>query len=138
MCKAYGVRVGRYEELLAKGYTQKQALEGIYQDHYGNCFRTKTMLCEFWGIPTSVFTSRVKMGWSIEKALTTEVKNYSCKGVSEEAVDHKGTRFESRKAMLDYWGIRESVFTGRMAHGWSLKDALETPVRKAYSIKDKR
>lgn len=41
------------------------------EDHTGREFASITKMCYFWGISEQLYSSRLKAGWSVEKALTT-------------------------------------------------------------------
>ena len=41
------------------------------RDHTGREFASITKMCYFWGISEQLYSSRLKAGWSVEKALTT-------------------------------------------------------------------
>ena len=47
------------------------------KDHIGNYFKSKQAMCKWWGIPVSTYFARRKIGWSLEKALTEDIKRYS-------------------------------------------------------------
>jgi hypothetical protein len=80
-------------------------------------------MCEYWGIPDTLFDYRKRLGWSLEKALTTPVR-------TRARVDHLGNSFKSQKEMCEYWGISASTFNVRMEKlGWSLEKSLTTPIR---------
>lgn len=46
------------------------------EDHTGREFASLTKMCHFWGISEQLFSSRLKTGWSVEKALTTPKSKY--------------------------------------------------------------
>lgn len=41
------------------------------KDHTGREFVSVSKMCLFWGISQQLYSSRLKAGWSVEKALTT-------------------------------------------------------------------
>lgn len=41
------------------------------KDHTGREFASVAKMCLFWGISQQLYSSRLKSGWSLEKALTT-------------------------------------------------------------------
>jgi hypothetical protein len=68
----------------------------------------------------STFTVRINKGWSLEKALTSEViYGYG-------AVDHLGNKWRTKSEMLKHYGLTFASFRFRINAGWSLKDALIT------------
>ena len=46
------------------------------EDHTGRKFSSITKMCYFWGISEQLYSSRLKSGWSVEKALTTPKSKY--------------------------------------------------------------
>ena len=48
----------------------------------------------------------------------------------EKFIDHKGNEFSTLKEMCDHWKIHTVTFSSRIKTGMSLKDALETKIRK--------
>lgn len=76
-CIRYRRRVGMSQELM----TYKNSLRDVAsQDHLGHTFRNMRKMCEHWHIPHSTFLSRRHNGWSVEKALTTPIRDNGQKG----------------------------------------------------------
>ncbi len=48
---------------------------------------------------------------------------------SKKIYDHKGQAFESKRDMCSFYGIKTDHLLSRLKLGWSLEDALETPVK---------
>lgn len=46
------------------------------EDHTGREFASVSKMCRFWGISEQLYSSRLKAGWSVEKALTTPKSKY--------------------------------------------------------------
>lgn len=46
------------------------------KDHTEREFASITKMCHFWGISEQLYSSRLKAGWSVEKALTTPTSKY--------------------------------------------------------------
>lgn len=90
MCKAWGIHTKTYENRRRLGYNLREALTmpikqysagkggrraGSYvKDHLGNIYRTTRVMCEVYGINVDTYRSRVRSGWSVERALTTPVR----------------------------------------------------------------
>jgi len=90
-------------------------------DHTGRIFSTFKEMCEYWGISASVYNSRVKRGWDLERTLTEPVH------VTKKrlAIDHTGRKFRSLQEMCDYWGVSYGVFKRRIdVEGLSVAEAL--------------
>ena len=43
-------------------------------------------------------------------------------------IDHKGNKFKTKQAMVDYWGIPYKSFYRRIARGWTQERALSEPL----------
>ena len=55
---------------------------------------------------------------------------------AREIVDHKGNVWKSKIEMCKYYNINWTTYDNRMQKGWSMKDALETPVKCKNIITD--
>lgn len=104
-------------------------LEMVY-DHCGNAFVTLKKMLEYWDITISVWNTRKKWGWDLEKILTTPMPVHAI-----ESIDHLGNKFESRQKMLEYWGITRRMWEQRTRYGWSLKDKLTLPKHSCLNKK---
>ena len=122
--------VARYTE---KGISVEQAIEQILKnkkrfsctDHLGNEFESlKSMALSYWLPPTVLYT-RLNRNWDLERALTTPAENPSTKHGWTE--DYLGNKFESRKAMAEFYNIPYRTLTARLYYKWSLEKALTTP-----------
>ena len=82
-------------------------------------------MCEHYGIDSSNFRSRLRKKWSLEKALTTPIKE-SKNG--KKYYDHLGNEYSSLKSMCKAWNIQVHNYTGRMNNNWSLEATLTTPI----------
>ena len=102
------------------------ALAKPCKDHLGNEFKSKAALCRHYGISTELFTQRQLKGMSLEDSLKPA-------GISpwagKKCKDHLGNEFKTRKEMTQHYNVPFNVFSNRLYNGWSLKDALTTPVR---------
>lgn len=136
MCDAYGISTSTYYlRMNMKGCSVKEALtnpvapyrqsRGEVYDHKGNVYPSKLKMCEAYGITCSTFASRVRKGWSVEKALTEPLqlsKNIECE-------DHEGKAYSSKKEMCEAWGITYQLYNSRRNAGWSLEKILTTPYK---------
>lgn len=95
-------------------------------DHLGNTFEFTKDMCTHYKISVEAYIDRIEHGWSKEAALTTSMENYG-------TFDHLGNEFKTNKEMCEYYEINIDAFDKRINKlGWSLKDALTIPVRKAH------
>ena len=102
----------------------------VCKDHLGKPFTSKKEMCDYWGIPTAVYFGRAKLGWPLEKILTTKVMTPQEAGNSKQVTDHTGHTFPSVSEMCKHWGMTRSTYNARIKQGWSTKDALTKPQKK--------
>jgi len=83
MCKVYGIhpetysrRIKVYKMSVAEALTRPVKHNGGQQirDHKGILHKSRTRMCERYGIDRKVFEYRISHGWSLEEALTTPPK----------------------------------------------------------------
>lgn len=110
-----------------------RALSRNCTDHTGRSFASKADMCKHWKIPSDIYFSRLGIGWSQEKALTTPV-NSKPKN-AKEITDHEGNRFLSISDMCKHWNMTRSTYNARIKSGWSAKDALTTPQKQVNITK---
>ena len=138
MEEAYGAYKGALAVLLKRGKTTEEAsyilskrvpVDTTCYDHLGNKFPTKRKMVEVWGIPIHKYYKRIKLGWSLEEALTGErIKPKEYIGNSKECKDHLGNSFKSIRDMCRFWNTTESAYHKRVSTGMSLEDALTLPL----------
>ena len=83
MCKVYGTPLSTFLDRIHKGWTMERSLtqppidtSQVITDHYGYRHKSITSMCQKYGIAPRTFSFRVKkLGWSVEKALTTPPRN---------------------------------------------------------------
>lgn len=93
-------------------------------DHLGNEFDSTKLMCKHWGVPMSIFISRVRHGHSTESALTTSTLR------TVAVVDHLGNEFRTNKEMCKHWKIDQNVFYSRVyILYWSIERALTVAVQ---------
>ena len=95
-------------------------------DHLGNEFRSLKDMCGKYGLGAKLFCSRIKMGWTLEEALTTPIGESLHRG--RRCCDHEGREFPSISAMAQAYGISLSLLERRLTKGMSLEESLTTPV----------
>ena len=95
-------------------------------DHLGNEYRTQKEMCGHYGIGVSTYNARVKRGLSKEEALSD--KKFARSG--HRCTDHKGNRFRSEEEMGRHYGISASAYRYRIKNGWTLEEALTTPMHR--------
>lgn len=86
-------------------------------DHLGNSFDNFYSMEQYYGLSRGLALTRIKSGWSLEKALTTPTSTYSVK-------DHLGREFSSQRDMAKYYGLSVTTLRRRLERGMSLKESL--------------
>ena len=129
MCKEYGVKYCTYKERLKRGWSLKDSLTGKIKykpeskecrDHLGNLFSSQKEMCNYYGVGQTVLAGRMKLGWSLEEALTSG----KISGRAKECEDHTGKKFNSMTEMAEEYGIPDTLLSSRLKRGWSLEDSL--------------
>lgn len=135
MCEYYNIHTNTFTSRIKNGYSLKDALtlsvhkkytDSDVIDHTGKHFNNLNDMLKYYGITESAYKSRIKYGWSLERVLTTPLDKTHIKCRGKNVTDHKGIRYESIEQMCTHYGIKSSVYTYRLKHGWNQKDALET------------
>lgn len=129
MCKHYGISSTTFSDRIHRGFSLEKALTyrqhskvlngKLCKDHLGNTYNSLREMCKHWGIDYSVFIGRMSTGFSLEKALTTPVREKN-----KARVDHLGNKFANTQDMCNHWKVNIKVFRARIKYGWSLEEAL--------------
>lgn len=141
MCEYWGIECQLFQQRIRAGWELNDALTKPKcqtnqraakpcTDHLGNTFSSISELCRHYGIPRTTLKSRQKKGYTLEECLCPEKINES----RYKVVDHMGNRFKSLRKMVQYWNLSLPAFQHRIESGWSLKDALETPVYTRHAL----
>ena len=137
MCRFHHMTTENVRGRIKRGATVEEALtqrgffkssrekEKPFEDHLGNKFESFAAMCRFHGVNTEVTRSRVKAGMPLEKALTMPSRGT----IIKPARDHEGNVYSSVSAMCSYWGVTTSAYNGRIRQGWTIEEALTTPVQ---------
>lgn len=152
MTRYYGIPRPTYISRLKSGWSVEEALTvpiikdgsnykncksfGDVVDHLGNKFNNISQMARHWGISPSVFHRRVHVqGLSVEEALTTPI---SRKHSAQEVIDHLGNKYRSRSLMAKAYGISSLTLGDRLKRGWSIEEALTTPIDTSNCRKTKK
>ena len=103
----------------------RQKGEGIEcTDHLGQKFPSLAAMLRYWNVPDASYRYRMrKLGWDLEKTLTTKTINTDDAGC-HECADHLGQTFRSKKDMCDHWRMPRHIYFRRIKEGWSIEEAL--------------
>lgn len=135
MCEHYGITTSAYYQRLRAGWTLEETLttpigdhtkKGIScKDHLGNEFSSIGDMLDHYGITRTVYGYRKKLGWTLEKILTTPFK------VQDEIKDHLGNEYETVHDMASKYPCKTSeTYRSRIKTGMSVEKALMTPVAR--------
>ena len=121
-----------YRSLEGVGVLSKIQLEKIVNnlspemrvkvDHLGNKFRSVGEMLDYWGISLRVYNRRKDRGWSLERVLTTPVRENR---TAQECIDFKGKRFPSIKSMVKEYGVPEASLMYHIRKGKTTAEALK-------------
>lgn len=153
LCNKHKVSCNTVRKRLELGWTMKDAITipvsqkprygskgREVKDHLGNEYVTLKDMLNTYGMSVYLYRSRVNKGWSLEQCLTTpkytrDIKPQKRSKPSRFTVkDHEGAQFSSKSQMCREWGISYRTFCGRVRKGWSVKEALTTPVRSFDNV----
>ena len=97
------------------------------KDHLGNEFESIQEMCDHYNINRNNYNTRIKNGWSTEKALTTPVNiNF--------IYDHLGNKYKSIREICNVYNISEKTFRLRMRSGWDIKKILTFGCKKQHMV----
>ena len=134
MCAAYNINEKIYQSRvrLLKWDLEKTLTTPVIKtpknaktvrDHLGNEFSSVSEMCRFHNIKLTRYKERVKVGWDVEKALTTPAKQINDM-TAKTCYDHLGNKFKSQNEMCRYYNIKRHTLKSRLELGWTLEQAL--------------
>lgn len=140
MVKHYGISYQAFLSRRAKGMSLKDALttplakytkSQNIKDHLGKHYNSYKELAEAYDLDEKTLKVRLYRGWSLEDSLLCSTHKHSeySKEVSVSIEDHLGNTYPSYSSMAKAYGISFNALYHRLNSGWSVKDALTTPVR---------
>jgi len=129
MCNAYNRIVPTFTDRLKRGWSLKDALEiepmldskgnpKACRDHLGNQYNSLSEMCKQYNISINTFHSRKRRGWSLERILTTEIKQ------KIRYRDHLGNEYDSERSMCKAYGINVQTYRHRLKLGKTIEEAL--------------
>lgn len=96
-------------------------------DHKGIAYQSQTERAKAYDIAVGTVRKRMKNGWPLEQALTVPPSPDNSKNT---ATDHKGILYKSFEAMCRSYNQPSGRVHSRIKRGWTLKEALLTPVNE--------
>jgi hypothetical protein len=142
MCKFWNMTRSTYNARIKNGWSIERALtepqrqvnmkRQKWTDHKGNDFPSLNAMCEAYGITHHTFHTRVtKLGWSVEKALTTpNIIN------ATECSDNMGHTFPSLTDMCHYYGIPPYRLQGKTLTEEKLQTCLTSHFKANTKVGD--
>ena len=134
MCRHYRIDPDTYRARIKGGHmSQEEALttpviQGGHgapkhcTDHLGNAFPSIKEMCRHYLIDEDVYGRRKKLGWTLEKILTTSTHPVP-------VIDPVGRKYPSMRAMCRAYNISPNTVASRIKEqGLSLEEALTRPV----------
>lgn len=107
------------------------------KDHLGNTFIGKKELYRHYNVVPRIAEKLLAAGFSLEDVLTKKEDVYNTGRVQK---DHLGRTFIGLKSMCEHYGITTSAYYQRLRAGWTLEEALTTPIgdhtKKGIPCKD--
>lgn len=106
LAKDLGISHSHMSKCISKGMSIDEIVEEYNSkystDHLGNKFNTRKDMLKYWGISSSSYQDRINKGWSLEKSLTTPIKNIRR---PQEYTDFKGSVFPNATSMAKEYGV---------------------------------
>ena len=119
--------------------TETITFDNLYEpvvDHKNSQFPNFSCMCAKYGLLPVTVTNRLKMGWELERALTTPVKQTKRRKIAKEHTDHTGKSYKSQREMCTAWHINPEIYRLRRNAGWSICKSLTAPVLTHQSDAD--
>lgn len=94
------------------------------KDFKGNEYKSKTEMCDAYGIALTTFLRRARQNWTLKECLCG--KTSSSHGKACEGLD--GEPYTSLTDRCKAYNVPYTIYKGRIARGWTLEQALTIPV----------
>ena len=98
----------------------------MVKDHLGKEYRSERAMLRAYGIGRTNYATRIRKGWSMEKALTTPSKYTG----DTKVKDHLGQEYKTKTEMCKAYGVNYATYLRRKKKGMSTEEALTKPVKK--------
>lgn len=137
MCNYHGVSVSTYDGRLRLGYSLDVCLSNKplpsgknkpITDHNGKQFESVKAMCKYHNIKTSTYYERKNRGISLEESLKNATVNLSC----TPCTDNEGKRFESKRAMCDYYDVNYYTYKSKIKDGYASEEFLTKKPRPKF------
>lgn len=128
LAKDYGFSLSYLSSKLSKGISLEEAVnsykghEEFGVDHLGNKFSSVEEMIKHWGISRRAYNKRRDKGWSLERILTTPVRETP---EAKECVDFKGNVFPSLQSMAKEYEVSHASILYHIRKGKTSAEALK-------------
>ncbi len=139
-CKDKGLTQNALLARLKNGWSIEATLNTPLQEKkkpireltYNGRTQGKAQWAREMGLPETVLLNRLRLGWPVEKALTTPMQHKQ----PREFITFNG-KTQSKAAWAREMGLSESCVNARFKAGWPAEKALTTPSLRAQSSASK-
>ena len=136
--RAFGIDPNLVISRLYRGWPLHRALTATRQAMgsnlavtvHGQEYRSVQAACTALRVSYSRVITRLRSGWDIERAVETPSGIGGLTKALKKPVVIASKRYESIAAAARAYGLDPSIVRERIYGGWSLKDALSTPVQQ--------
>lgn len=97
-------------------------------DYQGNHFDSLKEMAKVYGLTYQQFRNRYFLcGWSLEKSLTTPLRDCQSHKYHNEYYDHLGNKYKTLTSMLNKYDVSMGLYVHRKSQGWDIERILTTP-----------
>ena len=96
-------------------------------DHLGKTYESFADMCRHYKISVTTVRYRLLCGWSLKDSLTKPTGDVDIEAKS--VTDHLGNKYSSVASMCKHYNIGYDALKCRVKAGWTVEQALTTPVR---------
>jgi len=110
------------EEAVGINTKPKRKGHGVAVTYMGKKYPHLKALAEALGIDVSTFRARLARGYSLEDAVTGNMKPR--RSTNAKSIEFEGKTFISRENLANTYGKAWSIVSKRLARGWTMRQAL--------------